>query len=352
MVEKRDIRHLTLSEIEQFFHQNGDKSFRAKQVYEWLWKRNCTSFESMTNLPKPVRALLEESFVFQVARKELELKDPDGTVKYAFRLGDGEQVESVLIPADGRTTACISSQAGCALGCRFCATGMFGFKRNLLFTEIYDQVATLTASSLKGFGKPLSNIVYMGMGEPLMNYDEVLKSIEKITSDESMGMSAQRITVSSVGISPMIRRLADDKTRFHFALSLHAATNEKRNRIIPLNKKYPLEDLSEALRYYHDKSGKRFTMEYILFRDFNDTQEDAKALATYCKSFPVKVNLIEYNPVEKSGFRQSTEERTRAFKDYLEGKNMIVNLRKSRGRQVKAACGQLALEGIRKSEQT
>ncbi len=343
MVEKTDIRSLSLAGIEGFFREKNEKSFRARQVYEWIWKKTCRSFDEMTNLSRENRQLLEEHFCFPVLQEEKELRDLDGTVKSTFRLPDGTLVESVLIPADNRTTACISSQAGCALACRFCATGILGFRRNLTFTEIFDQVVLLKRQSEKYFGKPLSNIVYMGMGEPLMNYDEVLKSIEKITSEESLGMSPQRITVSSVGIPAMIRKMADDKVRFHFALSLHAATNAKRDQIIPINKKHPIQELTEALKYYHTKTGKRFTIEYILFKDFNDGLEDAKALALFCKSFPVKINLIAYNPVEKSGFSQSTPEKTRAFREFLENKNMVINERKSRGKNIDAACGQLAL---------
>jgi 23S rRNA (adenine2503-C2)-methyltransferase len=343
MVEKTDIRFLSLAEIENFFREKNEKPFRAKQVFDWIWKKTCRSFDEMTNLSMENRQLLEEHFCFPVLQEEKELRDLDGTLKSTFRLPDGTLVESVLIPADNRTTACISSQAGCALACRFCATGILGFRRNLTFTEIFDQVVLLNRQSEKYFGKPLSNIVFMGMGEPLMNYDEVLKSIEKIISEESLGMSPQRITVSSVGIPAMIRKMADDKVRFHFALSLHAATNAKRDQIIPINKKYPIQELTEALKYYHAKTGKRFTIEYILFKDFNDGLEDAKALALFCKSFPVKINLIAYNPLEKSGFSQSTPEKTRAFREFLENKNMVINERKSRGKNIDAACGQLAL---------
>jgi 23S rRNA (adenine2503-C2)-methyltransferase len=297
----------------------------------------------MTNLSRETRELLEQHFSFPILQAGKEFTDIDGTVKSTFLLSDNELIESVLIPADNRTTACISSQAGCALACKFCATGTLGFSRNLNFTEIFDQVVHLNRQSEKHYGKSLSNIVYMGMGEPLLNYDEVLKSIEKITSEESLGMSPQRITVSSVGIPDMIKKLADDKVRFHFALSLHAATNAKRDQIIPINKKYPLEVLSDALKYYHKKSGKRFTIEYILFKDFNDSIEDAKDLAIFCKSFPVKINIISYNPIEGSRFSQSTSERTQAFKEFLENKNMVINVRKSRGKSINAACGQLAL---------
>lgn len=350
MVEKPDIRSLSLAEIEIFFREKNEKPFRAKQVYDWIWKKTCRSFEEMTNLSKENRNLLDAHFSFPVIQPENELRDPDGTVKSTFRMHDQALVESVFIPSDNRTTACISSQAGCALACRFCATGMLGFNRNLKFTEIFDQVVLLNRQSEKYSGKPLSNIVYMGMGEPLMNYVEVMRSIDKITSEESLGMSPQRITVSSVGIPAMIRKMGDDKVRFHFALSLHAATNAKRDQLIPINKKYPLQELTESLKYYHAKTGKRFTIEYILFKDFNDSLEDAKDLAVFCKSFPVKINLIAYNPVENSGFLQSTSEKTRAFREFLENKNMVINVRKSMGRSIEAACGQLALADKQKQQ--
>ncbi len=343
MVEKADIRSLSLAEIENFFREKKEKPFRAKQVYEWIWKKTCRSFDEMTNLSRDNRQLLEEHFSFAVLKEEIIQRDPDGTIKSTFRLPDDVLIESVLIPGDNRTTACISSQAGCTLACLFCATGMLGFRRNLAFTEIFDQVVLLNRQSEKYHGKPLSNIVYMGMGEPLMNYEEVMKSISKITSEESLGMSPQRITVSSVGIPRIIRKMTDDKVRFHFALSLHAATNAKRNQIIPINKKHNLQELTEALKYYHTKTGKRFTIEYILFKDFNDSLEDARDLALFCKSFPVKINLIGYNPVDKSVFSQSTPEKTRAFREFLENKNMVINVRKSRGTVINAACGQLAL---------
>jgi 23S rRNA (adenine2503-C2)-methyltransferase len=343
MVEKKDIRHLSLSEIEAFFHDRNEKSFRAKQVYEWIWRKTCHSFNEMTNLSKEVRELLEDHFTFNVLTVEKELRDPDGTIKSTFRISDQTLVEGVFIPDNGRTTACISSQAGCALNCRFCATGKLGFFRNLGFTEIFDQVVHLNLQSNSYHGKSLSNIVFMGMGEPLMNYEEVIRSIDKITSGDSLGISPQRITVSSVGIPEMIKKMADDNVKFHFALSLHAATNEKRDQIIPVNKKYPLQELTKALKYYHLKTGKRFTIEYILFKDFNDGLEDAKNLAVFCKSFPVKINIIDYNPVEGSGFHQSSVENVKAFVNFLENKNMVVNVRKSRGRYINAACGQLAL---------
>ena len=342
MVARNDIRSLSLSEIETFFKVNGQKSFRARQVYDWLWKKSCRSFDEMTNLSKEIRSFLEQNFTFTTITVESVLKSDDGTMKSTFLLHDGLRIEGVLIPTDGRTTACISSQAGCPFACVFCATGQLGFKRNLASTEIFDQVALLNEQSLQFFGNSLSNIVYMGMGEPLLNYDNVVASIEKITDPEGMGMSPQRITVSSVGIPEKIIKMADDNPRYHFALSLHVAQNEKRDKIIPVNKKYPVKDLVKALKHYHKVTGKRITIEYVLFRGVNDSLADAADLAVFCKNFPVKINLIEYNPVENTGFYPSDSRTMKGFQEFLEQKNLVVNLRRSRGKDISAACGQLA----------
>jgi 23S rRNA (adenine2503-C2)-methyltransferase len=341
---KTDIRSLSLGEIEKFFLESNEKPFRARQVYEWLWKKSCHSFGEMTNLSKESRQLLEKRFIFPVVTLENEVGSSDKTIKSLFRLTDGLFVEGVLIPEAIRTTACISSQAGCPLACVFCATGLLGFKRNLGFTEIVDQVTEINRQSMKYFHLPLSNIVFMGMGEPLLNYEEVKKAIERITSPDGLGMSPQRITLSSVGIPSVIRRLADENIRFHFALSLHAAVNDKRNKIIPMNKKYPIEELIDSLKYFHSKTRKRITLEYILFSGFNDAMEDAADLARFCRNFPVKVNLIEYNTVNGSDYSKSDQTRLNSFKEFLEKKNMVVNIRKSRGSDISAACGQLAAE--------
>lgn len=342
MVTKKDIRSLSLSGIETFFKVNGQKNFRAQQVYDWLWKKSCRSFNEMSNLSKEIRSLLDQHFSFPVITIDTEQKSADGTIKSSFLLDDGLRVEGVLIPSEGRTTACISSQAGCPLACTFCATGKLGFRRNLLFAEIFDQIALIQEQSVKFYGKPLSNIVYMGMGEPLLNYENVRASVEKVIDPGGMGMSPQRITVSSVGIPEKIKKMADDKARYHFALSLHAARDDKRGQIIPVNQKYPLKDLIKALKYYHKVTGKRITIEYILFRDFNDGLADASDLAVFCKNFPVKINLIEYNQVENAGFLPSEAHTMKVFQDFLEQKNLVVNLRRSRGKDIAAACGQLA----------
>jgi len=340
----KDIRSLTLIELEKFFTDQKEKTFRAKQVYEWLWKKSCRSFDDMTNLSKPIRKILEDHFTFSVLHIEKEYVSRDHTRKSVFRLHDGLMIEGVLIPEGTRTTACISSQVGCQLGCTFCATGHFGYKRNLGFTEIFDQVVELNNQSLLHFNVPLSNIVMMGMGEPLMNYKEVKRVISMIVAEEGLAMSPQRITLSTVGIPHMIKKLADDQLRIHLAISLHVADNVKRSKIVPLNKKYSLEELKDALKYYHEKTKKRFTIEYLMFADFNDNMADAHNLAEFCKSFPVKINLIGYNPVMDLDFKKPLPEKLNAFKEFLEKKNMIVNIRKSRGEDIDAACGQLALK--------
>jgi 23S rRNA (adenine2503-C2)-methyltransferase len=349
--EQPDIRTLTKPEIELFFLQHGEKKFRANQVYEWLWKKSCKTFDEMTNVSKEIRQLLQDHFLFRTAVAEKFQNSLDGTVKTGFRLHDGLMVEGVLIPSGERATLCISSQVGCALACKFCATGQLGFSRNLTTGEIFDQV-TVTQGTYHG--KPdadsgfedhvsrISNLVFMGMGEPFLNYENVMGAIQKITSPEGLGMSPQRITVSSIGIPKMIIKMADDDPKYQYAISLHAATDEKRNQIIPFNLKHPLSDLTEALKYYHKKTGKRFTIEYILLGNFNDSISDAKDLALFCRNFPVKINIIEYNPVPGSGFTKSGPEKTREFVSFLEKRNLVVNVRQSRGKDIDAACGQLA----------
>ena len=339
---KPNIRNLGREELAKFFEQTGEPSYRAGQVYDWLWKKGVRSFDGMTNLPKKTRGLLEEHFSFPALQVHTSQKSSDGTVKLSFKLFDGHLVEGVLIPSGSRTTACISSQVGCNLACKFCATGMIRYMRNLFFDEIFDQVAIINELSMENSGRPLSNIVYMGMGEPLLNYHNVLRSVERVSSPEALGMSPQRITVSTVGIAPMIRQLGKDKVKFNLALSLHSAIDEKRNEIIPYNLRNSLDDLVDAVRFFYEQTRTRITIEYVMLREFNDTLADARALAHFCRNFPVKVNLIQYNPVENSPFEDSGPERTEAFKEYLERLNMVVNVRRSRGKDIDAACGQLA----------
>jgi 23S rRNA (adenine2503-C2)-methyltransferase len=342
MQTQPNLRALSLEEIKSYFEKSNEKSFRAKQVYEWLWKKSARTFDEMSNLPKSTRELLKEHFTIHAVSIETSQISNDRTIKNAFKLYDGNKVEGVLIPTDTRMTACISSQVGCSLTCSFCATGKLDRKRNLEADEMYDQVAILKKQAEEIYHIPLSNIVYMGMGEPLLNYKNVLASIEKITSPEGLGMSPQRITVSTAGIAKMIKKLGEDKVKFNFALSLHAANDEKRNKIMPINEQNSLEALAEALRYFHEQTGTRITYEYIVFNDFNDTLRDAHELEQFCRVVPCKVNIIEYNPIDDVGFKQTTEEKLSKFVSYLESRGIIVNVRRSRGKDIDAACGQLA----------
>lgn len=339
-----NIRAYDLPELKTWMEEHGEKAFRAKQVHEWVWKRFAESFDEMTNVGKALRAKLEAHFTFGKVGIESQQKSSDGTVKYAFRLWDGKLVEGVLIPAEKRITACVSSQAGCSLSCKFCATGYLDLKRNLHAYEIYDQVAIIKQAAERDFGRPLTNIVYMGMGEPLLNYCNVLGSIDMIISPDGMGMSPRRITVSTAGIAKLIRKLGDDGVRFEFALSLHAANDAKRSEIMPINESNTLEALAEALHHFYAQTQTRVTYEYIIFKDFNDSLEDAEELYQFCQVIPCKVNIIEYNPIDNAGFQNTSGNRMYRFKEYLEKKGVIVNIRRSRGKDVDGACGQLALK--------
>jgi len=341
-IQKKDIRSLTKEQLRDFFVANGDKAFRGNQVYEWLWSKAIHSFEDMTNVSKETRTMLESNFVINHIKVDTMQRSEDGTVKNAVRLHDGLIVESVLIPTDTRTTACVSSQVGCSLDCNFCATARLKRMRNLEPAEIYDQVIAIDKESRLYYNHPLSNIVFMGMGEPLLNYDHLIKGINRITSPDGLNMSPSRITVSTVGLTKMIKKLADDEVKFNLAISLHTANNKKRNEIIPVNQQNSLEDLADALKYYYQKTKNRVTFEYLLLSKFNDSVADARELAEFCKIVPCKINLIEYNHVEGTGFRKSPEININGFAGILETKNLIVNIRKSRGEDIAAACGQLA----------
>jgi 23S rRNA (adenine2503-C2)-methyltransferase len=337
-----NIRTLTQDQLKDWFTAAGAPAFRAKQVWEWLWKKSARSFDAMTNLPLETRQLLTEKFSLPAVAIDNFQVSRDRTIKNAFRLHDGNIVEGVLIPTESRMTACVSSQVGCSLTCKFCATGKLERLRNLEADEIYDQVALIREQSETKYGIPLSNIVYMGMGEPLLNYANVLKSIERITAPDGLGMSPQRITVSTAGIAKMIRKLGDDAVKFNLALSLHAANDEKRNRIMPINESNTLDALAEALHYFYEKTGTRVTFEYIVFNGFNDTLEDAHELEAFCRKVKAKVNIIEYNPIDGGEFVNAKEDKLAAFVNYLERKGIIVNVRRSRGKDIDAACGQLA----------
>lgn len=341
-VAKRDIRKLPTDQLKTWLTENGEQGFRAKQIEEWLWKKSARSFSEMSNLSLKTRDLLDEHFGIYAVDTASMQKSNDGTIKSAFRLADQNLVEGVLIPASARMTACVSSQVGCSLSCKFCATGYMERMRNLDPAEIYDQVVAISRQAEDHFQQPLTNIVYMGMGEPLLNYANVLKSIDLITSPNGLGMSPKRITVSTAGIAKMIKRLADDEVRFRLALSLHAANDEKRSQIMPINETNTLENLAEALNYFHDKTGNRITLEYIIFDKFNDSITDARELLEFTRKVPSRVNIIEYNPIQEADFLNAKEDRVAAFARYLETKGVVVNVRRSRGKDIDAACGQLA----------
>ena len=341
-MDKKDIRAYTKDQLRDFFVKKGQQAFRGNQVYEWLWKKNAHTFEEMTNLSKDTRVFLDEYFVINHIAVDDMQRSSDGTVKNAVKLFDGLVVESVLIPTDTRTTACISSQVGCAMGCTFCATARLKKQRNLNPDEIYDQVAAINQESELYYGHKLSNIVFMGMGEPLLNYENVMKSIEMITSEEGLAMSPRRITLSTVGIPKMIKRMADEKVKFNLAVSLHSAIDSVRSSMMPVNISNNLDELMESLQYWHNTTGNRITFEYIIWKDINDSQEAINALVTYCKRVPAKVNLIEYNPIDDGTFQQASPEMTERYITALERNNIIVNVRRSRGKDIDAACGQLA----------
>ena len=343
MEAQKNIRLLDLNEIKAFFSEIGEKPFRAKQVYEWLWKNSAMSFDDMSNLSLDTRNKLKENFTLPSVKIKASQSSSDKTIKYAFELVDGNIVEGVLIPSKTRMTACISSQVGCSLTCKFCATGKLKRLRNISFDEIVDQVAHIKRQAEENYKRPLTNIVYMGMGEPLLNYRNVLKSIDLITSENGLGMSPKRITVSTAGIAKMIKKLGDDDVKFNLALSLHAANDVKRSEIMPINDQNSLASLKEALIYFYEKTGTRVTFEYIIFKDFNDSIEDAKELAAFCKVVPCKINIIEYNPIDDAKFEKADADKTDKFAAFLEDNfNLIVNVRRSRGKDIDAACGQLA----------
>jgi 23S rRNA (adenine2503-C2)-methyltransferase len=339
---QKDIRSLSLEKVKESFVANGEKAFRAKQVFEWLWKKSATSFEEMTNLSLKTREWLSTHFVINSVTIDSVQESNDGTIKYIFKLHDGHKVEGVLIPTDKRITVCISTQVGCSLSCSFCATGFMARKRNLDAAEIYDQVVLVKKEAERLLNRPLTNIVYMGMGEPLLNFANTVKSTELICNDEGLGMSPRRITISTAGIAKMIEKLGDEEVKFNLALSLHAANDLKRNEIMPINSKNTLKVLEKSLNYFYEKTKNKITLEYIVFSKFNDTLKDAEELLAFSKRVPCKVNIIEYNPIEQAEFLNADEDAIDQFKELLEDNGVIVNVRRSRGKDIDAACGQLA----------
>jgi 23S rRNA (adenine2503-C2)-methyltransferase len=339
---KVNIRSHPLQDLISDFEKIGEKKFRAKQVYEWIWKRGARSFDEMHNISNKVKSFLEKNYFLDTIAISDEQHSNDGTIKCAFKSHDGHITEGVLIPTPNRVTACISSQVGCSLACKFCATGRLKLMRNLTPGEIYDQVLLLNQLSEENFGQRLSNIVFMGMGEPLLNYKNMIGGIDMICSEDGLGFSPKRVTVSTAGIAKMIERMGDEEVKFNLALSLHAANDAKRSDIMEINDSNNLSVLADALKHFYDKTKTRITFEYIIFKDFNDTLQDAKELADFCKNVPVKINIIEYNPIDDGEFQQADMAKVDAFAAYLESLNIVVNVRRSRGKDIDAACGQLA----------
>lgn len=338
-----NIRHLTKEAIGQYLESIGEKKFRLQQVWDWLWQLHAMEFDAMSNLSKELRSKLKSHYSLPALKVDATQYSEDGTVKSRFLTHDGHRVEGVLIPTEERLTACVSSQIGCSLSCKFCATGYMERKRNLLFDEIYDEVVLINQQSLRIHEKKLTNIVFMGMGEPLLNYRNVLKAIERITAPDGLAMSPRRITVSTAGVSKMIKQLGDDEVRFKLALSLHAANDRKRNEIMPINETNDLKSLVDALNYFYKKTENEITLEYILFDQFNDSEEDARELIKVYRQVPADlVNIIEYNPIDRARFRKPSPQKTEAFMSLLEKNRVNARLRKSRGKDIDAACGQLA----------
>lgn len=344
IVDKRDIRKLSISEIKTDLKTMGEPQYRAQQIHQWLWQKGATSFDEMTNLSHGLREKLGTLYSIHTIQQDMIQHSWDGTVKVRYKLHDDHLIEAVLIPVpqEKRFTVCVSSQVGCSLSCKFCATGQMKRMRNLTPGEIYDQVYRVNEICNKQFGANLTNIVYMGMGEPLLNYANVMMSIDMISSTEGLGMSAKRITLSTAGIAKMIKRLADDNSKVNLALSLHAADDVKRNEIMPINEQNDLVSLIEAIKYYYQITKNKVSFEYITFKGFNDSKEDARKLTKLCKHFPVLVNIIEYNPIDGVTYEKSDPLTIDQFAAQLRNNGIMVTVRKSRGKDIDAACGQLA----------
>ena len=341
---KVDIKNFTKEEITTFALEIGQPKYRAQQLWEWIWQKQAISFDEMTNLPAAFRERLNNDFNLITLFQDVVQYSDDGTFKVRFGLKDGSKIETVLIPVpeEGRFTVCVSCQVGCSLTCSFCATGKMKRIRNLEPAEIVDQVILVNQLCLEKFGSRITNIVYMGMGEPLLTYANVMRSIEMITSPDGLAMSPRRITVSTAGIAKMIKKLADDDAKINLALSLHAADDTKRNEIMPINEQNDLQTLMDAISYFYRKTHNRISYEYIALKGFNDTIEDAKRLIKLCHRFPVRVNVIEYNPIEEGGFEKSEEDTINQFARIVRESGVMITVRRSRGKDIDAACGQLA----------
>ena len=347
--QKIDLKSLSRTQLEQLCSEMGLPAYRGKQIFQWLYQKRASSFSEMTNLSKDLREELEKRFVITTITEASRQTSRDGTTKFLFRLHDDKLIEAVLIPdlyddgAANRLTVCVSSQVGCVFGCRFCATGKMGFFRNLIAGEIVDQLQAINDLALERYGKKITNIVYMGMGEPLHNYNAVINSAHIVCDELSLDMSPRRITISTVGLAKQIRQFAVEKQPFKLALSLHAPSDTKRNEIMPINESMDLNDLREALTFYYQSVNQPVTYEYLLFDRFNDNKEDAEALAKIANWIPSKVNIIMYNNVADVDLKRVKEKRLDKFMKHLTEKGVRATVRRSRGDDIDAGCGQLAI---------
>tara|TARA_B100001750_G_C15451737_1_gene569280 strand:+ start:30 stop:1079 length:1050 start_codon:yes stop_codon:yes gene_type:complete len=340
---KKDIRSIEFLELREFLESFNEKEYKSKQIFEWIWKKSKTSFDSMSNISTKTKNILKQEFCFKETKIKKIFFSKDGTVKFLFVFHDGKTCEGVLIPKNKRFTACISSQVGCSLDCSFCATGKMKLERNLMYQEIYDQIYLINKTCLEEFSEKVTNIVYMGMGEPFLNYQNVVKSIEKITSKQyGLGMSEKRITVSTSGISKIIKKFANEDLKVNLALSLHSVNDKTRTQIMSINKTNNLKELKEALMYFYKKTKIKPTLEYILLKDINDKKEDIQSLILFCKQTPSKVNFIEYNEIEKGVYTKTPKEKATEILKMFDKNKITAKFRQSRGEDINAACGQLA----------
>ncbi|MHB8338862.1 MAG: 23S rRNA (adenine(2503)-C(2))-methyltransferase RlmN [Ignavibacteriaceae bacterium] len=349
--DKTVLKGLTLDELKNYFSQSGEPRFRGEQVFNWMYNHLVTDFFDMANIPKVLRTKLKDNCeIMTLEFVESEVSSLNGTKKYIFETKDKNKIESVIIPEEGRTTLCLSTQVGCPLDCKFCATGLMGYKINLTAGEIYDQYVL----AAKDYGKEnITNIVFMGMGEPLLNYNATVKALEIFAQELTTGISKKKITVSTAGIAPKIRDLADKNLNVKLALSLHSCFEDIRSKIMPINDKYPLRQNIDAVKYYARKTRTRITFEYIMLKDINDRDEDIEALWKICKEFPCKINVIPFNSLQhmnptglSAELEPTSPERIEEFVQQLRDKNITVMIRTTQGEDIAAACGQLAIKYI------
>ena len=338
----KDIRLIKPENLEQLLKKNKFLKYRSKQIQNWARKIDIQSFNQMSNLPNDLIQFLAENFKLNKSKVKTSKKSFDGTIKFAIQLYDNLIVEAVLIPSNKRITACVSSQVGCSLDCNFCATSKIKKMRNLESYEIFDQIMLLNKESINHFSAPITNIVFMGMGEPLLNYKNVIESIDQITSDFGIGISYKKITLSTSGISKMIRKMADDNVKFNLAISLHTALEKTRNNVMPFSKSFPIKELVDSLEYWYKKIKRKITFEYLIWKEINDDFEHINALVSVCKRIPSKVNIIEYNDTDNSIFRNADDKWINNYVTTLKENRIPVSVRRSRGKDIDAACGQLA----------